>query len=76
MERKHIHETNMESPAVCGGRVSDGCVTGFAHAKERDYFCRRLIDWAYGHKSPAESRKSSPKRKSSGRKSTKKSRSK
>ena len=58
------------------GRRIVGCVTGFTHAKERDVFCRRLIDWAYGHKSPAESKKSSTKRKSSGRKTTKKSRSK
>ncbi|MCQ2378833.1 MAG: D-alanyl-D-alanine carboxypeptidase [Victivallaceae bacterium] len=25
-----------------------GCVTGFTSAKERDRFCRKLIDWAYG----------------------------
>ena len=24
-----------------------GCVTGFKTAKDRDYFCRRLLDWAY-----------------------------
>ena len=24
-----------------------GCVTGFPHARDRDRFCRKLIDWAY-----------------------------
>jgi len=24
-----------------------GCVTGFKTAKDRDFFCRRLLDWAY-----------------------------
>ena len=24
-----------------------GCVTGFKSAKDRDFFCRRLLDWAY-----------------------------
>ena len=29
------------------GRRIMGCVTGFGTAKERDRFCRKLIDWAY-----------------------------
>lgn len=30
------------------GRRIMGCVTGFATAKERDAFCRKLVDWAFG----------------------------
>ncbi len=57
-----------------------GCVTGFTHSKDRDYFCRRLIDWAYDPQSinkprPA-TRKSAPGKRSSGKKTNKKSRSK
>ncbi|MBP5530845.1 MAG: D-alanyl-D-alanine carboxypeptidase, partial [Lentisphaeria bacterium] len=64
-----------------GNRRIVGCVTGFTHAKDRDYFCRRLIDWAYDPQSvnkprPGSGRKSAPGRKSSGKKSNKKSRSK
>jgi len=29
------------------GRRIVGCVTGFGSARDRDVFCRRLIDWAY-----------------------------
>jgi len=32
---------------IRNGRRIVGCVTGFGHARDRDYFCRRLIDWAY-----------------------------
>jgi D-alanyl-D-alanine carboxypeptidase len=30
-----------------GGRRLIGCVTGFKTAKDRDTFCRELLDWAY-----------------------------
>ena len=57
-----------------------GCVTGFAHAKDRDYFCRRLIDWAYDPQSVNKprpgSKKSAPGKKTTVKKSNKKSRSK
>ena len=29
------------------GRRVMGCVTGFKNARDRDRFCRKLIDWAY-----------------------------
>ena len=29
------------------GRTIIGCVTGFPSARDRDEFCRRLIEWAY-----------------------------
>ena len=32
------------------GRTFIGCVTGFQSAKERDIFCRELIEWAYRQK--------------------------
>lgn len=47
-----------------------GCVTGFDHAKDRDYFCRRLIDWAYDPQSINKPRpKSAPGKKPAVRKS-------
>ena len=36
--------------AVRDGRRIMGCVTGFKSAKDRDRFCRKLIDWAYTQK--------------------------
>ena len=33
--------------ALRNGRRIMGCVTGFKSSRNRDYFCRRLIDWAY-----------------------------
>ncbi len=33
------------------GRRIVGCVTGYKSAKERDKFCRQLIDWGYVHTS-------------------------
>ncbi len=33
--------------ALRDGRRIMGCVTGFKTARDRDRFCRRLIDWAY-----------------------------
>ncbi len=33
--------------ALRNGRRIVGCVTGFGSARDRDVFCRRLIDWAY-----------------------------
>ena len=33
--------------ALRNGRRIMGCVTGFKSSRDRDYFCRRLIDWAY-----------------------------
>ena len=33
--------------ALRDGRRIIGCVTGFKNARDRDRFCRRLIDWAY-----------------------------
>ena len=56
-----------------------GCVTGFAHAKDRDYFCRRLIDWAYDPQSINKPRpgspKNAPRKKGAVKKTNKKSRS-
>ena len=50
-----------------------GCVTGFTHAKDRDYFCRRLIDWAYDPQSinkprPGTGKRSAPGKKTAGKK--------
>ena len=36
--------------AIREGRRIMGCVTGFKSAKDRDRFCRKLIDWAYTQK--------------------------
>lgn len=33
--------------ALRDGRRIIGCVTGFKNARDRDRFCRKLIDWAY-----------------------------
>lgn len=33
--------------ALRNGRRIIGCVTGFKSARDRDRFCRRLLDWAY-----------------------------
>lgn len=33
--------------ALRNGRRIMGCVTGFKSARDRDRFCRRLLDWAY-----------------------------
>lgn len=33
--------------ALRNGRRIMGCVTGFKSARERDIFCRKLLDWAY-----------------------------
>ena len=33
--------------ALRSGRRIIGCVTGFKNARDRDRFCRKLIDWAY-----------------------------
>lgn len=33
-----------------GGRRLIGCVTGFKSAKDRDAFCRSLLDWGYSQK--------------------------
>ena len=37
--------------ALRNGRRIVGCVTGFKSSRDRDRFCRRLLDWAY--KQPA-----------------------
>ena len=37
--------------ALRNGRRIIGCVTGFKSSRDRDIFCRRLLDWAY--KQPA-----------------------
>lgn len=33
--------------ALRNSRRIMGCVTGFKSARDRDFFCRRLLDWAY-----------------------------
>ena len=66
--------------ALRNNRRIVGCVTGFAHARERDYFCRRLIDWAYDpqsiNKPRPGNRKAVAGKKTSVKQSNKKSRSK
>ena len=37
--------------ALRNGRRIMGCVTGFKIARDRDRFCRKLIDWAYSRES-------------------------
>lgn len=44
--------------ALRNGRRIMGCVTGFRSARERDRFCRRLLDWAYKQPGTAPAKRS------------------